>query len=321
LSVVAALEVLLPGPLTSIQDLGRFGYGRYGVAPSGAVDTYALRIANLLVGNREDEAAIEVTLTGFSARILTDLVVAITGADLQPCLNKQSLQMWCTHVLKSGDILSFRGLRNGCRAYLALGGQIPIPAVMGSKSTNLSAAFGGFKGRPFKDGDILPLEPCVPKRPERERAVDSRQIPVYPREWTLRVLWGPQDDQFTETACKLFLGASFKVIPQSNRIGIRLEGPIIERKPGMKESIISEGVIAGTIQVPGDGQPIIILSEIVTGGYRKIATVISADLPLLGQIKPGNRVAFQAVSLDAAHRALMDVEKTIRDFKQRLLTA
>ena len=318
MDAVAALEILSAGPLTSVQDLGRSGYGRYGVAPSGALDPYALRIANLLVGNREYDAAIEVTLMGFTARVLTDLIVAVTGADLQLCLNRKPLKMWCSHALKKDDILSFRRPLSGCRAYLALGGKIHIPAVMGSKSTNLSAAFGGFKGRPFKEGDILPLEPSLPKRPEGESAIDPRQIPVYPRDWPLRALMGPQDDHFARTVLDTFLNSDFKVSPQSNRVGIRLEGPVIERKAGMKASIISEGVIAGTIQVPGDGQPIIILGETVTGGYRKIATVITADLPLLGQVKPGNRITFQAVSMGNAYQALKDVEKKIQEIKQQL---
>jgi len=318
LGAVDALEILSAGPLASVQDLGRFGFGRYGVAPSGAVDTYALRIANLLAGNREDEAAVEITLAGFRARILTDLVVAVTGADLQPRLNRQPLRMWCAHILKNGDTLSFRGPRSGCRAYLALGGKIHLPVVMGSKSTNLSAAFGGFNGRPLSNGDTLALEKVNTDPAAAARSLHPEMIPVYPREWRLRVLLGPQDDQFTETARNAFLNASFKVTPQSDRVGIRLEGPVLSRKVDMPESIISEGVIAGTIQVPGDGQPIIILSETVTGGYRKIATVIAADLPLLGQLKPGNRIAFQAVSLDAAHQALRDIEKTIQDIKSAI---
>ncbi|MBW2208456.1 MAG: biotin-dependent carboxyltransferase family protein [Deltaproteobacteria bacterium] len=318
MDAVAALEILSAGPLTSVQDLGRSGYGRYGVALSGALDPYALRIANLLVGNRENDAAIEVTLMGLTARILTDLVVAVTGADLQLCLNRKPLKMWCSHALKKDDILSFRRPLSGCRAYLALGGKIHIPAVMGSKSTNLSAAFGGFNGRPFKDGDILSLEPSATGWLEGESAIDPRQIPVYPRDWLLRVLMGPQDNHFARAVLDTFLNAAFKVSPQSNRVGIRLEGPVIERKAGMQASIISEGVIAGTIQVPGDGQPIIILGETVTGGYRKVATVITADLPLLGQVKPGNHIMFQAVSLESANQALKDVEKNIREIKQRL---
>jgi len=318
LKIVDALEILSAGPQTTVQDLGRFGYGRYGVAPSGALDAYALRIGNLLVGNREDEAALEVTLTGLNVRVLTDLVVAITGADLQPRLNKKSLKMWCSHGVKKDDIISIRYPKSGCCAYLAVGGRIGVPDILGSKSTNLSAGFGGLKGRPLREGDILPLEISRSKGTVRTRSVDPELVPVYPKNWILRVIRGPQDDQFAATALKTFFNSTFKVSPQSNRFGIRLEGPAVRKKKGLEDSIISEGVIAGTVQVPGDGQPIIILSETVTGGYRKIATVISADLAQLGQIKPGNQVEFQEVSLDGARRLYKDLEKKVQGLRRRL---
>ena len=315
---VDALEILSAGPQTTVQDLGRFGCGRYGVAPSGALDTYALRIGNLLAGNREDEAALEITLTGLTVRVLTDLVVAVTGADLQPRLNRKPLTMWCSHVVKKDDIISFRYPKSGCCAYLSMGGKIDIPNILGSKSTNLSAGFGGFKGRPFSDGDILSLDIFYTPKTTRARAVSPEMIPAYPKNWILRVLKGPQDDHFTKTTLNTFFNASFRIDPRSNRFGIRLDGPAVHKKKGLEASIISEGVIAGTVQIPGDGQPIIILGETITGGYRKIATVIAADLPLLGQIKPGNHITFQAVSLDVAHQLLEDMEKKIQGLKRRL---
>lgn len=315
---VAALEVLSPGPLTSIQDLGRFGFGRYGVAPSGAVDAYALRIANLLVRNDEGQAAIEVTLAGFSARILTDLTIAVTGADLQACVNRQSIGLWRAHFLKRGDILTFRGIRSGCRAYISPAGTIDVAPVMGSKSTNLSAAFGGFDGRPLQAGDILRLKKAAAPKLNETRTIDPEMIPVYPGHWKVRILLGPHDDHFQATVIRLFLNKPFHVNPQSNRFGIRLDGPLIFPKTGMTESIISEGVVAGAIQVPADGHPIIILGETVTGGYRKIASVISADLPLLGQIKPGDSIAFQAFSLESALRTLRKAEGKIQIFKDQV---
>lgn len=317
---VAALEVLSPGPLTSIQDLGRFGFGRYGVAPSGALDSYALRIANLLSGSKEDQAAVEVTLAGFSARLLTDLTVAVTGADLHACVNERSIELWRAHFLKRGDILAFRGIRSGCRAYISPAGIIDVAPVMGSRSTNVSAAFGGFNGRPLQGGDILFIEKASSPKLNETRSTCFQLIPAYTRNWKIRILLGPHDDHFQPTAVQQFLETPFHVNPQSNRFGIRLDGPMISTKPGMKESIISEGVIAGAIQVPADGNPIIILGETVTGGYRKIATVISADLPLLGQIKPGDNVAFQAVSLESAVQALKETEQKIEIFKQKIKT-
>ena len=311
MAVVETLEVLSPGPLTTVQDRGRFGYGRYGVAPSGAVDSFSLRIGNLLVNNPEGEACLEITVLGLKVRALTDLVIAITGADLQPHLNEEPLKMWHSHFLRKADTLSFRGPRSGCRAYLALGGGISLSPIMESKSTTLFSRFGGLEGRALKGGAILSSDSPHLYLKARGRAVDQRWIPSYPKNWALRFAFGPQDDHFTEEGKRAFLHSSFEVTPQSDRTGVRLAGPVLQTKPGMEDSIISEGVISGTIQVPGDGQPIIILAETVTGGYRKIATVITADLPLLGQIKPGDTVHFQEVSVDEALQALREAEAII----------
>ncbi len=318
---IEALEILLPGPLTTVQDLGRFGYGRYGVAPSGALDSFSLRIGNLLVGNPEDEACLEITLMGLKAKALTDLSIAVTGADLRPHLNEKPLEMWRSHVFRKGDTLTLKGPKSGCRAYLALGGGIDTPPVMGSMSTNLSSKFGGFHGRFLQKGDILSSHSPHHHLKAAGRAFDAEWVPFYPEEWHLRVVLGPQQDHFTQEARHLFLSALFKVTPQSDRTGIRLAGPVIERKRGIEESIISEGVVSGAIQVPGDGQPIIILGETVTGGYRKIAAVISADLPFLGQMKPEEQVRFREVSLDEACQALKKLEDSVRRFKEAVSTA
>ena len=151
------LEILSPGILTSVQDLGRYGYGRYGVAPSGALDSFALRIANLLVGNRSDQACLEIMLLGPAIKALEDVVVAVTGGNLQPRRDKQPLAMWRSQILKKGDILSFNSLLSGFRAYVAVGGGISVPLVMGSRSTNFSSGFGGFQGRALRKNDILTL--------------------------------------------------------------------------------------------------------------------------------------------------------------------
>ena len=315
---IETLEILAPGPLTTVQDLGRFGFGRYGVAPSGALDSFSLRIGNLLVGNREDEACLEITLFGLKLKALTDAVITITGADIQPRLNEDPLEMWCSHILRKGDTLFFRGLKTGCRAYLAVGGGISVPIVLESKSTNLSTKFGGFKGRSLQKGDLLSSDSPHIHLKVGGRSLDPEWIPSYSKDWVLRTVFGPQDEHFSEEAKDLFQQSSFKVTLHSDRTGIRLAGPAIQRKADMEESIISEGVVSGAIQVPGDGQPIIILGEIVTGGYRKIATVITADLPLLGQMKPGDQVNFEEVSMGAAYKALKNVEKMIKRFKEGL---
>ena len=315
---VEVLEVLSPGLLTTVQDLGRFGFGRYGVAPSGALDSFALRIGNLLVGNPETEAGLETTLMGLRLQVLSEMLIAVTGADLQPQLNKQPLAMWQSRRVKVGDVIVFLGPRSGCRAYLTWAGGIQLDAVMDSKSTNLSSGFGGHSGRPLQRGDVLRALPVEGQLPAAGRCFPTAWIPQYPSRWTLRVVWGPQDDDFSAAGRSAFLQGDFAVSSLSDRTGIRLQGSVIRRKPHVPESIISEGIVAGAIQVPGDGQPIIILGETVTGGYRKIAAVISADLPLLGQIKPGDTIGFEAVSPEQAHLALREREALICGFKDRI---
>ena len=312
------MEILSPGILTSIQDLGRYGYGRYGVAPSGALDPFSLRIANLLVGNRPDQAGLETMLLGPAIRVLADIVVAVTGGNLQPLLNKQPIEMWRSHNLKKDDILSFGSMVSGLRAYVAVAGGIRITPVMGSRSTNLPSGFGGFQGRALKKNDILAsANPCRQLQTQT-RVFNETWIPHYSNSWSLRIIWGPQDEHFPDESRASFLNAAYKMSSDSDRTGIRLEGTIIRKKPDIQASIISEGVIAGSVQIPGDGKPIIILGETVTGGYRKIATVISADLPLLGQIKPGDTVGFSAVSLDEARQAITAMEEKVHKFEASL---
>ncbi len=312
------IEILSPGALTSVQDLGRYGYGRFGVAPSGALDAFALRVANLLVGNRQDQACLESMLLGPRARVLTDIVAAVAGGDLQPRRNGQPIRMWQPYVFKRDDILSFRTPLSGFRAYIAVAGGIDVPVVMGSRSTNLPSGLGGYQGRQLRKGDVLRSESTGCDVDITGRVINSGWIPQYSNKWILRVVWGPQDDHFPSKSRDLFLNSVFKMSPESDRTGIRLQGQAIPPNADIAESIISEGVVSGSIQIPGDGQPIIILGETVTGGYRKIATVISADLPLLGQIKPGDEIRFTAVSLEASYRALRETEDLIRRIEQSL---
>ena len=316
---IESLEILAPGPLTTVQDLGRYGFGRYGVPPSGALDPFSLRVANLLVGNPETEAGLEITLMGLKVRVLTDLVVAISGGDLQPMLNEQPIDMWCAQLIRKGDTLFFKTPRTGCRAYIAVGGGISLAPVLASKSTNLSSKFGGHEGRALKKGDLL-----FSSAPERHlnragKGFEPEVRPSYSGDWVLRVLPGPQDQDFPEETRRRFLDSRFTVSSQSDRTGIRLSGPALPRRKDLGDSIVSEGIVPGAIQVPGDAQPIILLVETVTGGYRKIATVISADLPLLGQIKPGEKVRFQEVSMHDSIVALEESENHINMLKKNII--
>ena len=318
MAAVECMEILSAGLQTTIQDPGRFGYGRFGVAPSGTLDSFALRIANLLVNNSEHEACLETLLMGLRIKALSDVIIAVAGADLQAQIDRRPLKLWRSHVLKNGQILSFSGPASGCRSYIALGGGLQIPEVMGSLATNLPSAFGGFRGRALQPGDILWVDAPSIRQMACDRAFKPEWIPPYPSRWTLRVMWGPQDEDFPKGARNLFIDSSYSVSPESDRTGIRLDGPEIDCKDGFPESITSEGVISGSIQVPGDGKPIIILGETVTGGYRKIATIISADLPALGQIRPGDQVNFRPVSLDEAIGALGDMEDKVVKFRDAM---
>jgi antagonist of KipI len=318
MAAVNTFEVLSPGILSTVQDLGRFGCARYGVAVSGALDGFAARVANLLVGNDEGAAVVETTLMGLRIKILRDTVVAVTGGDLQPRTGGGPLAMWRSHWVREGEALVFSGPASGLRSYLAVAGGIQVAAVMGSRSTNLASGFGGFAGRALRKGDVLAAEPVADPIRFADRGIFPETVPIYASPWHLRIIWGPQDDHFPEEARRVFVTAAFTVSPDSDRTGIRLRGPTIARKPGREESIISEGIVSGAIQVPGDGQPIIILGETASGGYRKIATVISADLPLLGQITPGDEIFFEAVSMEAAVQALREMGDKLESLRRRL---
>ena len=311
---VATFEVLAPGILTTIQDLGRYGFSQFGVPPSGALDTFSYRVGNLLVGNKQGEASFETTIIGPKLKTLREVVIAITGGDLSPTLNGEPLEMWRTHLLVEGDIINFKKARTGCRAYLAASGGLIFSQVMGSRSTYLSGKFGGLDGRALKKGDILFALDIRAPLSQLGFRFPGDWIPQFDKEALLRVIPGPQDHHFTEKGLQTLSSSFYRVTPQCDRMGVRLEGPKIERRSEVEESIISEGLIAGAIQVPGDGKPIIILTELVTGGYTKIAAVISTDLSKVAQLKPGDRVRFAPVSVEEAHQLLRGQEERLRTF-------
>jgi len=315
LGKVAAFEVLESGILTTIQDLGRYGFSQFGVPPSGALDTFSYRVGNLLVGNQQGEASLETTIMRLKLKTLREVVIAITGGDLSPTLNEEPLEMWRTHLFVEGDIIDFRKVRTGCRAYLAASGGLIFPQVMGSRSTYLSGKFGGLDGRALKKGDILFAPDIRSPLSQLGFRFPGDWIPQFGKEALLRVIPGPQDHHFTEKGLQTLSSSFYQVTPQCDRMGVRLEGPKIERRSGVEESIISEGLIAGSIQVPGDGKPIIILTELVTGGYTKIATVVSTDLSKVAQLKPGDRVRFAPVSVEEAHQLLREQEELLLRFK------
>ena len=313
---IETFEVLEPGILTTVQDLGRYGFSQFGVPPSGALDTFSLRVGNLLVGNGEGEACLEITLMGLKIKVLKEGVIAITGGDLSPTLNEEPLEMWRIHLLVEGDVITFKKVQAGCRAYLAVSGGFVVPKIMGSSSTYLSGNFGGLEGRKLRRGDILFTLDIPPSLDKLGFRFSNDWIPSLEKEMLLRVIPGPQDHHFTEKGFQTFYSSPYQVTPQCDRMGVRLEGPKIERRSDVEESIISEGFISGAIQVPGDGKPIIILTELVTGGYTKIATIISTDLSKVAQLKPGDQVRFKPISIEEAHNLLKEQEERLKGFKK-----
>lgn len=311
--------MLEPGVLTTFQDLGRYGYSQFGVPPSGALDPFSFRVANLLAGNGDDKACLEVTLTGLKLRALREGVIAITGGDLSPTLNGDPLETWRTHLLVEGDVVAFRKVRKGCRCYIAVGGGFHLPLIMGSRSTYLSGKFGGLEGRSLRKGDLL----FIPDLPISLDKIGLRfppeWLPPIQKEMLLRVIPGPQDSHFTKKGFETFQSEPYQVTPQCDRMGVRLEGPSIERRSDVEESIISEGLMPGAIQVPGDGKPIMILTELVTGGYTKIATVISVDLARVAQLKPGDCVRFEPISITEGHFLLKRQEECLQNFRDIIL--
>jgi biotin-dependent carboxylase-like uncharacterized protein len=248
-------------------------------------------------------------------KVAREVTIAITGGDLFPTLNGEPLDMWRTHLLVEGDVVTFKKVRAGCRAYLAISGGFVVPKIMGSKSTYLSGRFGGLEGRRLRRGDVLYTSDIPAPLDKLGLRFPSDWIPSLGKAILLRVIPGPQDHHFTKNGFETFYSTSYQVTSHCDRMGIRLEGPKIERRPDVEDSIISEGLISGAIQVPGDGKPIIILTELVTGGYTKIATIISTDLPKVAQLKPGDRVRFEPISIEEALLLLRGQEERLVGFK------
>jgi len=304
-----AIEILYGGAFTTVQDLGRKGYQQFGMPTAGAMDITSLRLANRLVQNDEGQACLEITFIGLRLVALRDLVIAITGGDLTPKVDGSPLPMWQMVSVRKNSQISFTGVRDGIRSYLSVAGGIQVPEIMGSKSTYIRAGIGGFEGRPLKKGDRVRIgrqySGLSPRR------VKEAFIPRYGGKWKTRVILGPQDDYFSDRGIETFLSFEYTITPQSDRMGYRLRGPVIEHRE--HADIISDATCLGSIQVPGDGLPIILLADRqTTGGYPKIATVISVDLYNLGQAKPGDKIQFSPINVVEAHEIRKSYEKRMK---------
>ncbi len=311
-------EVIHPGALSTVQDLGRYGYQRYGVPVGGAMDKFSLRVANLLVGNKENEAALEVTVLGPKLRALGRLRVAFTGADLSPKINGQPCSMWCSLGIEEGDLISFGAPRSGCRAYLGISGGISVPLIMGSYATHLRLGLGGL-GRALAKGDVIRVKEEGKKlnEPMASYQLSQKDIPIYTREWIIGAILGPQQEYFTPRGVKNFLKGDYAITPESDRMGYRLKGPKVEHRLGA--DVITDATPPGSVQVPGDGMPIILMADgQATGGYAKIAVVITPDLDKLAQARPGEKIRFEKVTLLEAHQLLAAMEDKIQQIKNSL---
>jgi len=300
-------RVVKPGFFTTVQDLGRHGFLRYGVPLSGAMDEFSLRLANMLVQNNPKDACFEITLNGPELEALGDTDIAITGGDISPKVNGQEVDMWKTLKISEGDIISFGKVRSGCRAYLSVRGGVNVPSVLGSRSTYVRCEIGGIQGRQLKAGDFI--EGFDSAKPlDFKLSLPEVFIPEFTDEAHVEVVLGPQLWCFTEKGVETFLSNAYTVSLEADRMGYRLEGPTIEHKA--YGDMISDAILPGAVQVPPNGRPIVTMQDAqTTGGYAKIAAVVTSDLYVLGQAEPRDRVFFHSVSLQKAHSRYLEYKK------------
>ena len=321
-----SIRVNRPGLLTTIQDLGRYGLQQFGVIVSGAMDPLALRISNLLVGNEQHEAALEITLSGPALLFDREALIAITGADLSAVIDGQAVPLWRPIFVRQGSLLKFGSPIRGCRAYVSVAGGFDVPLVMHSRSTYLRARLGGFEGRPLQTGDVLNLRAAsrfATQQMKRMSEKDSKH-PFVATDWfagldlaeysddpTIRVMSGGQNDWFEDESREAFVSESFRITQQSDRMGYRLAGPTLRFI--QPRELVSEAVTVGTVQVPPEGQPIILMADRpTTGGYAKIAQIATVDIPVLAQVKPGAQIRFLTISVEESQELYRSREAMIR---------
>jgi biotin-dependent carboxylase-like uncharacterized protein len=328
------IDVLRAGVLSSVQDLGRAGYRHLGVAKAGALDTLALEVGNRLVGNGPHAAAIELTVGPVALRFTQATRIAITGAQFDATLGGEPVHTWWSLPVRAGQELVLQGPVRGMRGYVCVRGGIDVVPVLGSRSTDLAARFGGLGGRKLRDGDRLPIGQCEPGQ-AKATAVDAPAFGVKAPQWcrfaqvahepmrrgkhaagaergeVIRVLRGPEYDSFSEAARSALWSDEWRVTPNSNRMGYRLEGTVLDREP--HADLLSHAVLPGTIQVPGNGQPIVLMSDAqTTGGYPRIGVVIAADLWKLAQVRLGTAVRFVRTTREEARHALAEERAYLR---------
>jgi biotin-dependent carboxylase-like uncharacterized protein len=305
---VSTIQVQAPGLQTTVQDLGRNGFGPIGVSPSGAADPISLRLGNRLVANDESAAGLEMMLLGGTFVFPQGAILALTGSDFGAMLDDVRLDVGTSVEVRPGQTLRLGPTSSGARCYVCVHGGIAVKPFLGSASTHILSGLGGFEGRALRKGDVLRIGPAT--KPFRKRTIAPHALEHLSRHNVLRVTPGSQVDWFSESSLRSFYAGAYRVGEQSDRMGLRLEGAAItQRRAG---EMITEGVSLGAIQVPAGGSPIILFVEQqTTGGYPKIANVISADLHRVGQLRPRDEIRFELVTFDAARSLLIEQEKLL----------
>jgi biotin-dependent carboxylase-like uncharacterized protein len=305
-----SIVVLTPGLLTTVQDGGRFGHAAIGVGSAGAMDVIALRLANILVGNVENAAALEITLRGPRLRCATDCVIAVTGAALEARCDGAELPIWRRVSVRAGAELNFSGMRYGARSYLAVAGGIQVPALLGSRSTDVNAGIG----RALAVGDVLPVSRAHESAPAKWSLDPAPWFDANPMQ-PIRVVLGAHFSRLDAESQRTLFATEFRIDADSNRVGYRLGGPKLALQEALE--LVSAGVVPGTVQLPPGGAPIVLMAEApTTGGYPRIAHVISVDLPRLAQRRPGEAVRFTQVSPQSAQTLLLERERAITRIAQ-----
>ena len=302
------IRVRNPGMFSTIQDLGRYGYSHLGISVVGAADRLSLRIANLLVGNEENAPALEMTLLGATLEFEERRIVALAGADCDAKIGTTPVPLAQAVEVPAGGILKCGGMKTGARSYFAVQGGFDVPAVMGSTATDVRGRFGGFEGRRLKAGDVLPV---ASGRGTRTRKLKPRALDAVSRHDVIRVTRGAQQEWFGPEAFEVLFSCPYSISDQSDRTGLRLKGEPL--RPREQSQLLTDGIPLGAMQVPQDGQPIILfVDQQTTGGYPKIANVIMADMHHVGQLRPHEQVRFQEVSVREAITLLKEQEQWLR---------
>jgi len=301
------ITTIQPGYFTTVQDEGRWGYQAYGMPIAGAMDRYACRVANLLVGNSPNAAVLEMTAVGAAFKFDEEQQVAVCGAEMQGKVNGLPVSNWSSFVVQKGGELRFEAVTKGYRTYLAVRGGFAVPLVLGSRSTCTRAKVGGFEGRTLRQGDVLYVGQDS-RFPVKEHKLEAVYIPNYTGSINLRVMLGPQDNMFSHDAVEKFFKSVYAVTNQIDRIGYWLKGPKVMHSD--KADIVSDAMWPGAIQIPSNGMPFIMTADHqTTGGFAKIGSVIRSDLTLLAQASPGDTIHFCCVAEDAAIQALREEER------------